>query len=197
MPADPACTAADAAFALDVGAAGVELEFALDEGEAESLDGALVVTGADAGPPEPEPEGAPDEAGDDTEEDPDGGAEDVPLAAAVPLEFIAACTNAAYVLSAVGFTAKTMPFWQWLAGLCEIITAMISFVTNRDGGRVAGDVRRLLAVEPERARHVGECGAEDGEGARRLVRLWDHLETRLDRSGRTWWCERRAGLREA
>jgi hypothetical protein len=114
MPAEPTCTAADAPLdALVVGAAEVGLELEPDEGVVESLDpGALVVRGACAGAPELELEGAPDEAGgEDAVDEPEGSA------GAVALGFIAFCWNALKDLSAVGFTAKTMPIWQWLTGV--------------------------------------------------------------------------------
>lgn len=126
MPAEPTCITGDAPLdALVVGAGEVELEFELDEGVAESLDpGALIVRGACAEALEPELEGAPDEAGaEEAEDEPEGSAEDVALG------FIAFCWNALKDLSAVGFTAKTMPIWQWLTGLRGIITIMISIGT--------------------------------------------------------------------
>ena len=119
-PVDPAsCTTAAGLAALDALVVGAAVVFALDVGAAESdeesLDGgALVVNGADGG------ESVTDDAGADDEEVDEDGAddEDDEVELAPPLGFIAFCWNCAKVLSAVGFTAKTMPAsWQCLLPL--------------------------------------------------------------------------------
>ncbi len=102
------------------GAADVELVFALEslpEGAAEPDAAGALVDAAEPGTVSPvaEAAGALLAPADDAP----AGAEAALLVAlvAVPASALAAAWNASKLFAAVGFTAKTMPASQWLAGL--------------------------------------------------------------------------------
>lgn len=92
------------------------------------------------------------------EADPDAApleaaAEELPAAA----PFLAACWKASNDFSAVGFTAKTIPFWQWFLGL-KVQTQSIRLLCYN--ATLRKDVRLLVAEEPEGSGSIGNVHRE-------------------------------------
>lgn len=142
----------------------VEAEDDASDDEAPELSVGLA-GGAEA----PKSAGADVDDGDASDE-PDGtDVEDTPeatgadeLDAVLLAKFMAFCWNAAKVLVALGFTAKTIPLWQWLESRYQL---------GSYGSTRKQDLLGLAAVEPERRGRVAQSDGEGGEA--RCRARWD------------------------